>query len=92
MHARQFSVRSSSQNVPLNWSKWIRQIHRWVSMIFAAVVVVIFIALGVGREPASWVYFLPLFPLGLLMLTGLYMFVLPYAAKWRSARRIDGYD
>jgi hypothetical protein len=33
------------------------------------------------------VYFLPLFPLGLLMLTGLYMFVLPYAARWRNARR-----
>jgi hypothetical protein len=33
---------------------------------------------------------LPLFPLALLMLTGLYMFVLPYAAKWRSARRSGG--
>jgi hypothetical protein len=31
------------------------------------------------------VYLLPLFPLALLMLTGLYMFVLPYTAKWRSA-------
>ena len=90
MHARQFSVRSSSQNIPLNWSKWIRQIHRWVSMIFAAVVAAIFITLGVGKEPAYWVYLLPLFPLGLLMLTGLYMFVLPYAKKWRSARSAGG--
>lgn len=71
----------------MNWSIWIRQVHRWLSIIFTAVVIVIFITLGVGKEPAYWVYFLPLFPLALLMLTGLYMFVLPYAAKWRSGRR-----
>ena len=28
----------------------------------------------------------PLLPLFLLLFTGLYMFVLPYAAKWRGAR------
>jgi ABC-type polysaccharide/polyol phosphate export permease len=71
---------------------WIRQIHRWLSIIFATVVIAIFITLGVGKEPAYWVYLSPLFPLALLMLTGLYMFVLPYAARWRSARRIDGQD
>jgi len=71
----------------LNWNKWIRQVHRWLSMIFTTVVIGIFIILGAGKEPAYWVYFLPLFPLALLMLTGLYMFVLPYAAKWRSGRR-----
>jgi hypothetical protein len=63
-------------------SIWVRQIHRWVSIIFTAVVIAIFIALGVGKQPASWVYFLPLFPLALLVLTGLYMFVLQYAVKW----------
>jgi ABC-type polysaccharide/polyol phosphate export permease len=69
----------------LNWNMLIRQIHRWLSIIFAAVVAAIFIALGVGKEPAQWVYFLPLFPLALLMLTGLYMFALPYAVRWRSS-------
>jgi hypothetical protein len=29
----------------------------------------------------------PLLPLALMLLTGLYLFVLPYATKWRSARR-----
>ena len=71
----------------MNWNKWIRQIHRWLSMIFTAVVVAIFITLGMGREPAAWVYFLPLFPLALLMLSGLYLFALPYAARWRSGRQ-----
>jgi hypothetical protein len=30
---------------------------------------------------------LPLLPLALLLFTGLYLFVLPYATKWRSGRR-----
>jgi len=33
---------------------------------------------------------LALLPLALLMLTGLYLFVLPYAAKWRNARDASG--
>ena len=72
------------------WSRLVRQTHRWVSLVFMLVVAGIFIALGTGREPASWVYFLPLIPLTLLMLTGLYMFCLPYAARWRSGRRVGG--
>ena len=70
----------------MNWNYWIRQIHRWVSIIFTAVVISLFIALGIGRAPPEWVYFLPLPPLFVLLLTGLYMFVLPYAAGWRSGR------
>ncbi|MBA3810083.1 MAG: hypothetical protein H0X27_00250 [Caulobacteraceae bacterium] len=71
----------------MNWNAWIRQIHRWLSITFTAIVIGIFIALGVGEKPAAWVYFLPLFPLALLVLTGLYMFVLPYSAKWRMGRQ-----
>ena len=71
----------------MNWSKWIRQFHRWLSIIFVGIVLVIFGMLGAGSEPAQWVYFLPLFPLFLLMLTGLYMFFLPYVARRRGARQ-----
>jgi ABC-type polysaccharide/polyol phosphate export permease len=76
----------------LNWSKWIRQIHRWLAIAFTAIVIGIFAALGLGQEPAQWVYFLPLLPLALLMLTGLYLFVLPYAARWRSGRGAVGQE
>lgn len=76
----------------MNWNAWVRQIHRWVSIIFAAIVAAIFVALGLGQEPAEWVYFLPLLPLFLLLLTGLYMFVLPYAARWRAARGAPGLE
>ena len=68
----------------MSWSNWIRQIHRWLSMIFTIVVTGIFIALGVGQQPAQWVYLLPLLPLAVLMLTGLYLFVLPYVLKGRG--------
>ena len=71
---------------------WIRQIHRWVSIIFVAIVIGIFIAVGLGKKPATWVYLSPLLPLALLALTGLYMFVLPYAVKWRGKRHPIGYE
>ena len=65
-------------------STWIRPLHRWTSIVFVAVVAAIFAILGVGKQPAEWVYFLPLAPLALLALSGLYMFALPYAARWRG--------
>lgn len=70
----------------MTWNTWIRPLHRWISIVFVAVVAAIFVALGIGKQPAEWVYFLPLFPLALLALTGLYMFVLPYAVKGRVGR------
>ena len=73
----------------MSWSKGIRQFHRWTSIVFVGIVVVIFGLLGAGIEPAQWVYFLPLPPLFLLMATGLYMFVLPYARRQPAARRDD---
>ncbi|TIU90854.1 MAG: hypothetical protein E5W01_09260, partial [Mesorhizobium sp.] len=47
---------SSSEEVLMDWNTWIRQFHRWLSIIFTAVVAAIFITLGVGVEPAYWVY------------------------------------
>jgi heme A synthase len=70
-------------------SKWVRQIHRWLSIAFTVTVIVTFVALT-QKEPAVWVSYVPLLPLGLLLLTGLYLFVLPYATKWRSRRPTSG--
>jgi cellulose synthase/poly-beta-1,6-N-acetylglucosamine synthase-like glycosyltransferase len=67
----------------LNWNKWIRQTHRWLSIAFTVAVIANFVAMGLG-EPPTLVVYSPLLPLFLLLFTGLYMFVLPYAAKWRS--------
>lgn len=64
----------------------IRQVHRWTSIAFTAVVLAIFAMLGLGMQPAQWVYLLPLAPLFVLAVTGLYMFALPYLARRRPAR------
>jgi hypothetical protein len=69
----------------LNWSKWVRQIHRWLSIAFTVTVIANFIALSQGKPP-DWVTYSPLFPLALLLFSGLYLFVLPYANKRRSRR------
>ena len=66
----------------------IRQTHRWLSMVFTLTVIANFVALTQGQPPA-WVTYSPLPPLALLLFIGLYLFVLPYATRWRSARRIS---
>jgi heme A synthase len=71
----------------LNWNKWVRQTHRWLSIAFTVAVIVNLVAVVRGRY-VTWVGLLAVFPLAFLLFTGLYLFVLPYAAKWRSARRI----
>jgi hypothetical protein len=63
---------------------WIRQIHRWLSIAFTVAVIANIVAL-IQKSTAVWVGILALIPLALLLLTGLYLFVLPYATKWRSA-------
>jgi hypothetical protein len=70
----------------MNWNHWLRQIHRWLSIVFTVTVIANFAAMTQGPPPA-WVTYSPLFPLAFLLLTGLYLFVLPYAARRRSGRR-----
>jgi hypothetical protein len=67
----------------LNWNHWIRQTHRWLSIAFTLSVIVTFVALA-RDKPAVWVSYVPLPPLLFLLLTGLYLFVLPYATRRRS--------
>ncbi len=59
-----------------------------MSIAFTATVVANFVTLARGQPPA-WLTYSPLLPLALLLFTGLYLFVLPYAARWRSGRRGD---
>ena len=66
----------------MRWSHWIRQLHRWVSIVFALTVVANFVAMGLhpGEMPPPWITYAPLPFLFVLLLTGLYLFVLPYVA------------
>jgi hypothetical protein len=72
----------------MNWNKWVRQSHRWLSIAFTVTVLanIVVLARG-GGMPPPWVTYSPLPPLLLLLVTGLYLFAQPYVAKWRSGRR-----
>jgi hypothetical protein len=75
----------------MSWNSWIRQVHRWLSIAFTITVIANFVALarGGGQAPPNWITYSPLLPLALLLFTGLYMFALPYATRWRGGRRND---
>jgi len=72
----------------MNWNRWIRQTHRWLSMVFTVAVIVNIVAVAQKKYSAS-VGLLAVLPLAFLFFTGLYLFVLPYATRWRSAQRTD---
>jgi hypothetical protein len=67
----------------MNWNRWIRQTHRWLSIAFTLTVLANFVALARGTPPA-WVTYSPLLPLALLLFSGLYLFALPYATRRRE--------
>ncbi len=62
---------------------WIRKTHRWVSLAFTGGVVVYIVAMSRGTPP-WWLGLFALIPLILLLVTGLYLFVLPHAQSWRK--------
>ncbi len=70
----------------MTWSLWIRQIHRWLAIAFSIGVLANFAVYGQEPYPI-WAGVMALLPLALLLFTGLYLFVLPHAARWRSGRR-----
>ncbi len=69
----------------MNLSLWTRLSHRWLSVVFTLTVVgnFAFRALESG-EPPPWLTYAPLPPLFLQLVTGLYLFALPYVARRRS--------
>jgi hypothetical protein len=73
----------------MNWNKWIRQTHRWLSIAFTVAVIVNIVAVSTGRY-TTWVGFLAVLPLAFLLFIGLYLFALPYATKWRGGRPTRG--
>ena len=65
---------------------FIRQTHRWLSIVFTLTVIANFAAMTQGKPPA-WITYSPLPPLFLLLFSGLYLFALPYLSRGRSGRR-----
>jgi hypothetical protein len=76
----------------VNWTKWFRQVHRWLAVVFTVSIVVTTVAL-LQDEPLIWVSYVPLLPLAFLLVTGLYMFAQPYvsaALRHQAACRPTG--
>jgi hypothetical protein len=67
----------------LTASQFIRQAHRWLGIVFTLTVVANFVAIAIVGVPPAWITYSPLFPLFLMLLSGLYMFVEPYRRKNR---------
>lgn len=61
----------------------IRQTHRWLSIVFTVAVVINIVAMMLKAQ-AVWIGLLALFPLILLMISGLYMFALPWLTRRRT--------
>lgn len=69
----------------MNRDLWIRQSHRWLSIVFTATVIANFVARALGHgEPPLWITYSPLPPLFLQLFTGLYLFALPYTNRGRG--------
>ncbi|MFZ6746038.1 hypothetical protein ACO0LC_22665 [Undibacterium sp. JH2W] len=69
----------------MNWNEWIRQSHRWLSMVFTLTVIANFVARAISPgEPSPWITYAPLPPLFLMLFSGLYMFALPYTIKLQT--------
>ncbi len=61
-------------------NKSIRQIHRWLSIIFTLTVIANFVTMAFWQRPV-WIVYSPLLPLFILLATGLYLFILPYTLR-----------
>lgn len=73
----------------MNWNRWSRQAHRLLSVVFTAAVIVN-VLLNVfplaSEDVVLWAGLLTLLPLFLLLVTGLYLFVLPYVGRKDAGR------
>lgn len=77
-------TQTSSKREP-NMIESVRRLHRWVAMIFILTVIVTAIVLA-QKDPVVWVSYVPLFPLALLALSGIYMLARHYLGKGRRPR------
>lgn len=65
--------------------KWIRKTHRALSMTFTVIAIANIVAL-IMKAQVVWLGLLALVPLIPLLLSGLYLFALPYMNKSRAGK------
>jgi hypothetical protein len=72
-----------AEEVQVNWNKWMRQIHRWLSIVFTVAVIINGVTV-VQRRYSNRLGLSAVAVLAFLFLTGMYLFVLPYVNKRRG--------
>lgn len=73
----------------MNWNKWIRQTHRWLSIAFTLAILVNGVTVVRGKYNNK-LGLMAVAVLALEFFSGMYLCVLPYAAKWRGRGRRAG--
>ncbi|MBB4124348.1 hypothetical protein [Martelella radicis] len=63
-------------------NRFIRSAHRWIALAFTLAVIANIVGMIMGLKIA-WIGFLALVPLIPLLISGLYLFALPYIARMR---------
>jgi hypothetical protein len=86
--AQKSCIEGDRKTMSLHWNQWVRNTHRWLSIAFTVAVIVNGIAIAQNKYTRG-LGLVAVIPLAFQFFTGLYLFVLPYAAKWRSGRRTD---
>ncbi|WP_114559390.1 hypothetical protein [Desertihabitans aurantiacus] len=59
----------------------LRQLHRWMAVLFTVLAIVVTVIVLTQEVPATWVYLSPLVPLTVQWVTGLYLFAVPYRRR-----------
>ena len=72
----------------MTWNKLVRQTHRWLSIAFTVIVIINGVAVAQKMYTAR-LGLSAVFVLALQFFTGMYLFVLPFVAKWRSGSPTD---
>jgi hypothetical protein len=67
------------------WNKWLRKIHRWLALPFIAVI--LFFIFARQMPWGTIVQRLQQVMLLIFVVTGGYLYLLPYLSKWQRRRR-----
>ena len=67
----------------MNWNKWFRQTHRWLSILFTVAVIINGVMVARGHY-SNKMGLTAVAIMALMLITGLYLFALPYFAKRRE--------
>lgn len=69
-------------------NKYVRKFHRWLALPF--VVILLTLMLTQGTPAGNLMQRMQQLTMLTMGVTGVYLFLLPYLAKWQRRRRVEG--